>query len=164
MAGETKLPVKLIAFVAIIVTFSSLAVAWFKIRELSGKQSAFTGCYSDTFGMLKQHLEKYSADNGGRFPSLEELKQGIDAKERDWLLTCHGNKQPLQWNPQLASIKLSGADRRLLAWCPEGAHGNYSGVILLDHGEVKLELMTIGELQEQVKTEAKLHSANPKAP
>jgi len=163
MASEPKATRKWIGRLALLIPLGLVALLWFQLSKVAERQSALTGCYSDTFGGLKQHLEKYAADHQGNLPKVEELAAALDPKERDWYLTCHGSKQPLCWSPQLATIKLASSEKRLIAWCPEGAHGEYSGVILLSDGVLKLELVKVEELKRLEQTEAKLLSAEGKS-
>lgn len=163
MTGKSKLIGKVIALLVMLIPLGIAGGLWFKLDKLAEKQSALTGCYSDTFGGLKQRLEKHAAENQGNLPKLEELAAGLDAKERDWYLTCHGNKQPLRWNPQLATIKLASSEKRLIAWCPEGAHGKYSGVIRLSGGAIELGLVQAEELRGLEQAEAKLLSVEAKS-
>jgi len=163
MASEPKATRKWIGRLALLIPLGLIALLWFQLSKVAERQSALSGCYSDTLGGLKQHLEKYAADHQGKLPKVEELAAILDAKERDWYLTCHGNKQPLRWNPQLSSIKLQGSGKRLIAWCPKGAHGEYSGVILLSDGVFKLELMKAEELTDLEKEESKLLSVEAKS-
>ena len=163
MTGKSKLIGKVLVRLATLYSLGMLGWFWFKLDKLAEKQSALTGCYSDTFGGLKQRLEKHAAENQGNLPKLEELKAALDDKERDWYLTCHGNKQPLRWNPQLATIKLASSEKRLIAWCPEGAHGKYSGVIQLNGGAIELGLVKAEELRKLEQAEAKLLSVGAKS-
>jgi hypothetical protein len=162
MASESKVPGKWIVRLALLIPLGLVALLWFQLSKVAERQSAMTSCYSDTFGGLKQHLEKYAANHQGNLPKVEELAAALDAKERDWYLTCHGKKQPLCWNSQLATIKLASSEKRLIAWCPEGAHGKYSGVILVNGGAIELGLVKAEELRELEQAEAKLLSVGAK--
>lgn len=136
---------------------------WIGLQDHGQRGQAMVGCFSDSFGPLEVQLLKYAGTNNGQFPSWDQLAASFPDKEKRFFLTCSGNKQPLGWNPSLQTISTNSSETRLLAWCPTGAHGEYSGVILFTNGQLKSALVKAGQLAGMMERELKLLSVEAKS-
>jgi hypothetical protein len=132
------------------------AVLWMKVIEESpdGQQRRFVldGCVSDALSPLAQAVEIYGQKHRGHFCEPARVAEMLYRPEDTNYLYCMSSKQPFIWNPDLSRIPLDSATKRVLAWCPPGAHGRYVGVIRVLQGKVECDLTTVGGLAKMTNS------------
>lgn len=107
---------------------------------------------SDALSPLAQDIEIYGQKHGGHFCEPARVAEMLYRPEDTNYLYCMSSKQPFIWNPDLSRIPLDSATKRVLAWCPPGAHGLYVGVITVLQRKVECDLTTVGELAKMTNS------------
>lgn len=140
---------RLFRFAIAVLIVGVMCVVGYGFWDVLSRSGIDVGCRSDYLGLLSMHLSEYAAQHDDQLPPADELLS-VASGGLNCNFGCNKMQLPYQWDLRLAGKRLGEIDKRALAWCPPGGHGNYVGAIVIEQGKLSARTLSINELRALV--------------